>query len=473
MDFVWIEPGSYSMGTPDSENSRGKDEGPQRKVILESGYYLGKYEVTQKQFETVMGYNPSTFQQQENHSDLPVETVSWLECQEFLRRLNLARNGLFRFPTEAEWEYACRAGTNTAFWWGNTTENWKAYDYAWVNSRSFAMTHSVGSKTPNAWGLHDMSGNVWEWCSDWYAPYSADAVENPKGPSHGYEKVFRGGSFYDFAVSARSGNRHRHEIDRGYPAIGLRVVWEPDVANNDNARVFYLEGNVPLEMVPIPAGQFLMGSPEKQEDSQKDEHPQQEVTISKPFYIGRFEVTQAQWSAVMGFNPSTFTQSVSSGLHPVEGVSWSDAMNFIEVLNEQLSGTFNLPTEAEWEYACRAGSNSRFPWGNDPHFKDLLKHAWFNSRAEGRTHPVGQKQPNKWGLHDMHGNVWEWCSDAFSTYTDSVEAGPSTKASTAPRIIRGGSWFNEPEALRSANRHRHPVDSRQTNLGFRVLWRPD
>lgn len=472
MQFQRIEAGSFSMGTPQEETGRDKDEGPQRKVTLSNHFYMGTYEVTQDQFEAVMGYNPSTFQLNENAGQLPVEFVSWLECQEFLRRLNLAGNGLFRLPTEAEWEYACRAGTETSHYWGNTAENWEAYKFAWVNSRSYAKTHAVGSKPPNLWGLHDMSGNVWEWCSDWYGPYPTGDESDPQGPAAGKAKVFRGGSFYDFALSARSGNRHRHEVDAGYPAIGFRVVWEPDTSVKGNERVFFIDDNLPLELVPIPAGQFMMGSPEGEEASQKDEYPQHQVAIPETFYMGRFEVTQAQWVAVMGSNPSTFQNFKASGLLPVEGVSWFDAMEFIKILNERFTGTFGLPTEAEWEYACRSGSSGRFPWGQDPHFNELLKYAWFNSRAEGRSHPVGRKLPNDWGLYDMHGNVWEWCSDSFMTYPPAI-ADSETPTEETRRVIRGGSWFNEPEALRSANRHRHPADSRQTNLGFRVVWRPD
>ena len=473
MEVTWIPPGTFMMGTLMDEPYRDGDEGPPRKVTITSGFFMGTFEVTQRQFEAVMGYNPSAFQQDDLAPDRPVESVSWLECQEFIRRLNLSGNGTFRLPTEAEWEYACRAGTNTSYYWGEISEYWEAYRHAWTNSRSFATTHPVGTKPANPWGLHDMSGNVWEWCSDWYGPYSNSDEIDPRGPVQGKEKVFRGGSYYDFPNSLRSGNRHRHSIDRGYTAIGFRLVWEPADSAPEAIRVFYLEQGLPLELVQIPAGEFVMGSPDSELGRQQDEGPQHRVEISRPFHIGRFEITQAQWRAVMGANPSTFQRAANAGLLPVERVTWHDAMAFVTKLNSRFPGTFTLPTEAEWEYACRAGNPTRYPWGNDTDPAKLNQHAWFNSRAEGQPHPVGRKLPNAWGLYDMHGNVWEWCMDGPRTYGSDPNIDPVGPIDGEHPVIRGGSWFNEPESLRSANRHRHPPDSCQTNNGFRVVWRAD
>jgi len=481
MQFRWIKPGRFLMGSAPREKQRDSDEGPPSEVLITRGFYLGTYEVTQLQWQAVMGKNPAAFQQGEAHQNRPVESVSWNDCAEFVQRLRELGIGTFRLPTEAEWEYACRAGTTSQFYWGEVNEAWEAYPHAWTNSRSFATTHPVGTKPPNPWGLHDMSGNVWEWCQDWYGPYpDTDHRSDPKGPETGAAKVFRGGSYYDFPHSLRSANRHRHKPDERYTAIGLRVVWQPSQSEPVPAITLPIPGGQSMQLVRIPAGKFTMGSPLNEVGRQNDEGPPHAVNITESFYLGRFEITQAQWEAVMGNNPSTFQRLDQSPQHPVERVSWLDAQEFIGKLNEPenrvSSGKFSLPTEAEWEYACRAGSTGRFPWGEDVEYRQLPKFAWFNSRAEGMSHPVGTKQPNRWGLYDMHGNVWEWCADSFCPYAptnrNTADRKESAATSDTKKVIRGGSWFNEPEALRNANRHRHPIDSRQTNLGFRVLWRP-
>lgn len=237
-------------------------------------------------------------------------------------------------------------------------------------------------------------------------------------------------------------------------------------------RAVTLADGTAFTFVHLPAGRFVMGSPDDEAGRARDEAPRREVAITRPFWLGKFEVTQAQWRAVMEENPSTFQDFAASAAHPVEGVSWLDVQDFITRLNARGVGRFRLPTEAEWEYAARAGTATRFPWGDDPAYRELPEHAWFYSRAEGRSHPVGQKRASAWGLHDMLGGVWEWCDDGFAPYAEGPAVDPRAPATGEARVIRGGSWFNEPEALRPANRHRHPPDSRQTNLGLRLVWEP-
>ncbi len=246
------------------------------------------------------------------------------------------------------------------------------------------------------------------------------------------------------------------------------------VAGAPVERAVTLADGTALVFVEVPAGRFRMGSPEAETGRARDESPRREVTLTKPFWLGKFEVTQAQWSAVMGSNPATFRDFPTSASHPVEGVSWLDAQAFLAKLDARGLGRFRLPTEAEWEYAARAGGPARFPWGDDPAYRELPQHGWFYPRSEGRSHPVGAKRANAWGLHDLLGGVWEWCEDAFATYPSGPASDPRAPEAEAgaARVIRGGSWFNEPEALRPANRHRHPPDSRQTNLGLRLVWEP-
>ncbi|MEL7118633.1 MAG: formylglycine-generating enzyme family protein [Bacteroidota bacterium] len=218
IEFVKIPGGTFLMGSPFDETGRDKDEAPQHEVSIKE-FWLGTYEVTQTQWLCVMGYNPSTFKQKIDHLSYPVETVSWSETQAFIDKLNQLGIGSFRLPTEEEWEYACRAGSQTAYYWGEYKNEWMLNQYAWMNSRSMATSHVVGKKPPNDWGLYDMSGNVWEWTSTAYHPYG-EATQNDN------LKVFRGGSWFDFGKSQRSANRHKHRIDEKFSTIGLRLVWE-------------------------------------------------------------------------------------------------------------------------------------------------------------------------------------------------------------------------------------------------------
>jgi len=226
IEFVYIPPGKLVMGSSENESGRQSDEGPQREVQITRGFYLGKFEVTQQQWTAVMGNNPSVFKTLPKPENLPVESVSWYECQEFIARLDSLFDGNFRLPSEAEWEYACRAGTSSKYYWGDFMTRNGTSDYSWANSRSMAMPHPVGEKKPNNWGLYDMSGNVWEWCSDWYGSYLSEETIDPKGPEMGTYKVFRGGSWYDFRDAHRSANRHKHAPDLKFTAIGLRLVLE-------------------------------------------------------------------------------------------------------------------------------------------------------------------------------------------------------------------------------------------------------
>ena len=237
--------------------------------------------------------------------------------------------------------------------------------------------------------------------------------------------------------------------------------------NAPKGKTIDMGNGVIMEFVLIPAGQFDMGSPSTERDRDNDEGPVHHVTISKPFYMGKYEVTQRQYYIVAKSKPSEFKQDDG----PVETVSWGQADSFCKKLGKIRGESFRLPTEAEWEYACRAGSQSRFYFGDDPAYSMIEQYAWCSKNSDSETHPVGQKKPNSFGLYDMHGNVWEWCSDYYAAdyYHDSVSIDPIGALYGKSRVIRGGGWFRSARYCRSANRSGlEPVYVRD-HLGFRVV----
>ncbi|ELP56926.1 twin-arginine translocation pathway signal sequence domain protein [Microcystis aeruginosa TAIHU98] len=226
-----------------------------------------------------------------------------------------------------------------------------------------------------------------------------------------------------------------------------------------------LPKRVTLEMVGLPAGQFLMGSPDSDPDAKSEEKPQHQVKVNS-FAIGKYPVTQAQYEAVMGNNPSRFQNNPQN---PVEKVSWNDAQAFCQKLSQISGKTYRLPTEAEWEYACRAGTTTRYYFGDDAN--QLGDYAWYAGNSQQTTHPVGQKKPNAWELYDMSGNVWEWCED---NWHDSYENAPRDDSAWLRNnnnyhIVRGGSWDFNPYYCRSASRIRFSPGFDFNYLGFRVV----
>jgi len=212
-------------------------------------------------------------------------------------------------------------------------------------------------------------------------------------------------------------------------------------------------GPVGMKFVLIPAGSFMMGS----DSGDSDEKPVHRVTISRAFQMQTTEVTQGQWRAVMGDNPSEFKNGDD---YPVEHVSWDDAQEFLKRLNQLDPGkNYRLPTEAEWEYACRAGTTGE-------RYGELDAIAWYNNNSGNQTHPVGKKQPNAWGLYDMLGNVWEWCQDRYGSYPAGAVTDPRGPSSGIARVVRGGSCSGD-DNVRCANRGRYFPDDRYLSDGFR------
>jgi len=221
LDMVLIPAGKFMMGSPVSEKDHRKDE-TQHEVTLTKPYYMGKYEVTQKQWEAVMGDNPSKIKGEK----LPVTHVSWEDCQEFITKLNAKTNGEYRLPTEAEWEFACRAGTTTSYSFGNSLPKADA-NVANIGDGYAGSIEAVGSYKSNAFGLYDMHGNVWEWCEDWYGSLQDGEVMDPKGPAKGNHRVLRGGSFFFYVSDARSSFRFYNTPTTRYINYGFRLARTP------------------------------------------------------------------------------------------------------------------------------------------------------------------------------------------------------------------------------------------------------
>jgi formylglycine-generating enzyme required for sulfatase activity len=228
-----------------------------------------------------------------------------------------------------------------------------------------------------------------------------------------------------------------------------------------------LRNSIGMKLKLVPAGSFTMG----QAGDLSGGTPHL-MTLKKPFYIGVYEVTNAQWTQVMLSWPSTWGEYDDT---PVQNVSWDDAMEFCRNLSElpeerQAGRVYRLPTEAEWEYACRAGTNTKYSFGDDE--SRLAEYAWYQDNSNGQPHFVGKKKPNAWGLFDMHGNVWEWCSNCYSEYKGDAKMDPRGPSGAPSRVIRGGGWFNTAGDCQSAHRLRAVTSFKLGFLGFRVALSP-
>ena len=635
LEMVLVPAGKFMMGSSRSKDYRGWNSygnKVQHEVTLTKPYYMGRYAVTQEQWEAVMGDNPSTVK----GSSLPVTDVSRDDCQDFIKKLNANSSGGYRLPTEAEWEYACRAGTKTTHTFGNKIS---PKDANYFDSK-IGEPMPVGSYKPNAFGLYDMHGNVWEWCEDWFGKYPTKPVKDPQGPKKGGERVLRGGSFFSLVdedkSGARSSRRNYNYPEFTHEGLGFRLArtevvgqvttkevkkekaakplsppagketkpasmwndlsraekkkeaktlllmlangqwklargllktaqkkhwlfeellkgcefgdgvptpsmfikesfgenafdvallempeldldpddyfpfkselamlevlahlpedlkelqklrkkggvhprvlskyWKEVVAGTfktveydpenfsdlwlaeRDAEIVRIEkeseargkalkkqwkdegdlGNgIKLEMVLIPAGKFMMGSPVS-EKGRGDDEIQHEVSLTNPYYMGKDAVTQEQWEAVMGNNPS----DTKGAKYPVTDVSWEDCQEFIQKLNAVTKGGYRLPTEAEWEYACRAGTKTAYSFGDELTPFDAN---YIHSRIGGRETwglSKGRYKPNAFGLYNMHGNVEEWCEDWFGKYPTKPVKDPKGPTNGQCRILRGGS----------------------------------
>ena len=236
----------------------------------------------------------------------------------------------------------------------------------------------------------------------------------------------------------------------------------PSVASGSNTISIPVKNGISIEMVKVEAGTFMMGATSEMKDSYGWEKPVHQVTLTNDYYMGKYEVTQALWEAVMGSNPSYF----KGDNLPVEKMSWKDCQRFISKLNSMTGRKFRLATEAEWEYAARGGKKSRsYQYSGSSNISDV---AWYDGNSVNKTHPVGTKQANELGIYDMTGNVWEWCSDWYGFYSSSSQTNPTGADSGSSRVFRGGSWYGNARYCRLSFRDCTPPDCRGYNLGLRL-----
>ncbi len=451
-EMVTIEPGQFMMG---SEKGDSKER-PRHKATITKQFQIGKYEVAFEEYDTFALATGRELPDDEGWGRVkrPVINVSWHDTKAYAKWLSEQTGKSFRLPSESEWEYAVRAGTVTKWYCGDDEDCLN--EIAWYYDNSGNKTHPVGEKQPNAWGLHDMTGNVWEWVED-------DGHENYHGvpddgsawvrkKERGSYRVVRGGSWRSNAQDCRSAYRGNDWPRLRNIRIGFRLA----------------RSVIPMpEMVDIRPGQFLMGS----EKGDSEEKPVHKVMIEKPFQIGKYEITFEEYD--------TFAQATGKelpddegwgrGKRPVINVSWYDANTYAKWLSEQTGKSYRLPSEAEWEYATRAGTITKWYCGDK---KSCLKDiAWFYSNSDKKTHPVGKKRPNAWGLYDVSGNVLEWVEDNwYDNYQGAPDDGSARKNNeNSNRVIRGGRWNSIAQDCRSAYRSSRIPDYRDFRVGFRLV----
>jgi formylglycine-generating enzyme required for sulfatase activity len=534
-EFVHIPAGRFQMGS----NSGESDERPPHEVAIEHDFLLLATEVTVRQFEAFVektGYKTDA----ERHNwawlcpaadlagpdrglnwrtpgfgqspDDPAVVLSWNDATAFCRWLSAETGRTIQLATEAQWEYAARAGGDK----GNVADLDIA---AWYEGNAGGATHPVGQRRPDAWGLYDMRGNAWEWCRDvWHPSYEGAPADgtartsDPGIPQIARRHVLRGGCWASPVPQLRPTYRYRGTKNFRNCGTGFRVVVDEHDVGDDlvadapasqrtdgtssyRARPAATAGRTArltvvgaeFELVRIRGGKFVMGS-----DVHGEEEPMHEVTIGYDFEIGRTEVTRAQFAAFVeatgyiteaekegwgwtrsgwrDWHPEVEINWRNPGFaqtddHPATCVSWYDAMAFCRWLSAETGQTIRLPSGAEWEYACRAGTTGHFAG-------DIDVMGWHRYNSGQRTHSVAQKGPNAWGLYDMHGNVWEWCQDMWHYGYEGAPAdgSPWVTADIFIPLMRGGSFTNPQWWLRSANHMRNDPGCRHSyNQGLRIV----
>ncbi len=531
--MILVDGATFLMGATEEQVNGNDYEKPVHEVTL-SDYCIGETEVTQELWHAVMGNNPSEFT---GNRLLPIENVSWDDCQMFISKLNEMTGLSFRLPTEAEWEFAARGGKGSngfVYAGSNNIDN-----VGWCYGNSGYTPHPVARKSPNELGLFDMSGNVSEWCQDWYGPYSNEPQTNPIGPPSGDERVCRGGSWNNmgwdcrvstrqqelrYSIGLRLATSNTFMLERSFTTVdvgesttigikngkgiynysiddatkvdcrienesvvitgkdsGSTTIKIIDTQTNNYVYIKVLTQNnkrievndVSFDMVYVDGGNFKMGVDSLYAGDYYNGIPIHEVYLSQ-YYIGRTEVTQQLWEAVMGSNPSNF---LGDKQLPVDNVSWDDCQMFISKLNEMSGLSFRLPTEAEWEYAARGGSLSQgyiYSGSNNPEDVSWYADNSFDYGSVNKdygTHHVATKGSNELGIFDMSGNVSEWCFDWYGSYSEGTQYNPMGPEDGEYHVMRGGCWKSSELGLRVSIRgyDRIPTSSWGDRYGLRLV----
>ncbi len=593
---VLVEGGTFTMG--DTWGDGDDDEKPTHQVTFTYDLYIGKYETTFDEYDAFCEATGRNKPGDEGwgRGQRPVINVSWWDAIAYCNWLSekeklpkayddegnlLDQDGKittdpskvvgYRLPTEAEWEYAARGGNKSKGYKyaGSSTVG----DVAWYDSNSGNKTQEVGKKAPNELGLYDMSGNVWEWCSDWYGSYSSSAQTNPYNSTAGSSRVVRGGSWLGNAtlvrVAFRSGNspsstgrglgfricrtvpyegenrpplapynprdeasiwgtsvtlswdsydpdddtmtydiyfdtnanpttkvssnQVENTLNRSNLSYGTTYYWKVVVKDSKGAAT---EGSIwrfttsttPEGMVLVEKGSFTMG--DTWGDGYSGEKPTHKVTFTYDFYIGKYETTFDEYDAfcVATGRNKTGDEGWGRANRPVINVSWNDAIDYCNWLSKKegipkayddegnlldkdgkittdpskVVG-YRLPTEAEWEYAARGGNKSKgYKYSGSDNVHDV---AWC---WQSMTQEVGKKAPNELGLYDMSGNVWEWCSDWYGSYSSSLQTNPYNSTAGYGRVDRGGSGNDKAVNVRVALRNDGSPTGAGGAIGFRI-----
>ena len=470
-NMMCVEGGTFMMG-------EGRSDAHQ---VTLSDYYIGETEVTQGLWKAVMGSIPDG--QEYEGDEYPVAFVSLADCRVFVERLSQMTGKFFRIPTEAEWEYAARGGKHSK---GYTYAGSDSIDeVAWYkDNMTDYQPHAVKQLKPNELGTYDMTGNLAEWVSDWYAPYNKYPQTNPTGAAEpaelGYRNNYRGGGWTFTKDKCDSTFRHRF-TNRGANGIGFRLA----MSDEEPFRAVYLNDTIRFYLRPVKKGTFMMGS--RDDDpivnqnlaAKADELPQHKVILDSDYWVAEYELTQALWTAVMGtdiYDMQAALTKPSSGpvpagpSYPMYFVYTKDVLEFTRRLSQLTGLNFRLPTEAEWEFAARGGNLTHGYLYAGSNNVDSV--AWYTGSNSG-IQIVGQKMPNELGIYDLSGNVLERCIDYLEyhqSYNPNDSINPRGRLlQSGNRAYRGGAHNMHKDSVRVTHRAPQTPTFTSQNVGTRLV----